>query len=210
MLLYVIYITVTYYIAEARDCFIVIGVTNQAQTYDGLTWHAGNLRLFPLATRQAFNDRIHFLDKILFTVVSHFGVCLVTRPLFPKHLGMGNMGGLTTGGCWKPLWVLDPYSFFFLFFVKKRSLKNKELGEIKMRWTHWRPSCRCMTSGSCMARHSSGLHHATPSPHSPHQTGSSCQAALCTSFHRADKEKWADLKLHSNLVDFALILTVIN
>lgn len=129
VLLYVIYIIVTYYIAEACDCFIVIGVTNHAQTYDGLTWHAGNLRLFPLATWQAFNDRIHFLEKILFTVVSHFGVCLVTQPLFPKHLGMGNMGGLTTGGCWKPLWVLDLYSFFFFFFLEKEFKKEGIRGD---------------------------------------------------------------------------------
>lgn len=103
--------------------FIVIAVINQGQTFDELTWHAGDLRLFPLATGQAFNDGIQFLHEAVFTVVSHFGVSLVMQPLLPEHFGVGNVGGLATGGCWKPLWFLDPHFEVF----KIRAQKKKEL-----------------------------------------------------------------------------------
>lgn len=62
-------------------------------------------------------------------------------------------------------------------------------GAVKVKWTHRRLSCRCRTGGSCTAHRSSGRHRATPSQHSPHQTGSSCRAGLYTSFHRAETKR---------------------
>lgn len=64
-----------------------------------LTWQASNQRLLPLAAGQALYYRIQFLHKTVLAVVPQLGVGLVTQPLLPKHLGIGNLGGLATGCC---------------------------------------------------------------------------------------------------------------
>lgn len=137
-----------------------------------LTGPAGDQRLLPLAAGQTPDHGAEGLDEAVHAVVAHQRVGLVARPLPPKQPGVGNVGGGAAGSCEREdaalSWGATPSA-------------------CRAGWkrTHRRPSCRCRTGGSCTARRSTGPRPATPSLHSPPQTGSSCQAGLCASSHRA-------------------------